>query len=71
MLGSLVANLDRLNALAAQEDLALAELVEAVAPAPVVSLPLTSEPIHDVEGLTRLAALLSEQRDAGRGPEHW
>jgi anion-transporting ArsA/GET3 family ATPase len=70
-LGALAANLIRLNELAATEDLALAELVDAVAPAPVVSLPLTSEPIHDVEGLTRLAGLLGEQRDAGRGPEHW
>ena len=70
-LGALATNLLRLNDLARQEDLALHELVEAVAPAPVVSLPLTSEPIHDVAGLTRLAALLSQQRDADQGPEHW
>ena len=50
---------------------ATALLVGAVAPAPVVSLPLTAEPIHDVAGLTRLATLLSEQRDAGQSPEHW
>ena len=70
-LGALVANLERLNDLACQEDLALGDLVGAVAPAPVVSLPLTAEPIHDVAGLTRLATLLSEQRDAGQSPEHW
>jgi hypothetical protein len=41
-----------------------------VAPAPVVSLPMTSEPIHDLEGLGRLAELLAAQRDEGE-PAHW
>ena len=67
----MVGNLRRLNAIASAEDLAVRELVKAVAPVPVVSLPLTSEPIHDVEGLTRLAALLGTQRDAGHRPVHW
>ena len=70
-LGEMVGNLRRLNAIASAEDLAVRELVEAVAPVPVVSLPLTSEPIHDIEGLTRLAALLGTQRDAGHSPVHW
>jgi len=70
-LGRLVANLRRLDAIAEAEGLALHDLAAAVAPAPVVSLPLTSEPIHDVEGLARLAALLGAQRDAGQSPAHW
>ena len=70
-LGVMVANLERLNRTAALEAAALDDFIEAVAPAPVVSLPLTPEPIHDVGGLTSLARLLGDQRDGDGRPSHW
>ena len=57
-LGVLVATLVRLDEVAAAEEAAIAELEEAIAPAPVARIPLTSDEIHDVSGLRRLGAQL-------------
>jgi anion-transporting ArsA/GET3 family ATPase len=53
-LGELVENLERLDTIAANEELALSGLVAAVAPAPVATVPLSNDDIHDLAGLSRL-----------------
>jgi anion-transporting ArsA/GET3 family ATPase len=59
-LGALTANLVALEQVAASEQTALGELREAAAPAPLASIPLRSDEIHDVAGLRRLARHLEE-----------
>ena len=58
-LGALVDNLVRLNAEAAAEHEALADLAEAVRPAPVAAVPLTAHAIHDLAGLVTLGEQLT------------
>jgi anion-transporting ArsA/GET3 family ATPase len=60
-LGALVANLVELEGVALDERRSLSALVRALAPAPVASLPLSDDEIHDLAGLTRLGNLLSEE----------
>jgi anion-transporting ArsA/GET3 family ATPase len=57
-LDELVENHDRLRQVAAEERQAVASLVEQVAPAPVVRVPLLDSDVHDVEGLASVADLL-------------
>jgi anion-transporting ArsA/GET3 family ATPase len=60
-LGALVANLESLRAVASTEQAALADLAASVAPAPLATIPLRSDEIHDVAGLRRLAAHLEDR----------
>jgi anion-transporting ArsA/GET3 family ATPase len=55
-LAPLRANLAELTALAAAEDRHVAPLVERVAPAPSVRVPLLATDVHDLEGLDALAS---------------
>ena len=57
-LGVLVSNLLELEEIGAQERRSLAGLAVALAPAPVASLPLSDEEIHDLDGLSRLGRRL-------------
>ncbi len=57
-LGTLVRTAEGYAAAAAREDDALADLVAAVAPAPVVRVPLLAGDVHDVTGLVELGGLL-------------
>ena len=57
-LGALVSNLLELEEIATQERRSLDELVAALAPAPVASLPLSDEELHDLDGLSRLGRRL-------------
>ena len=57
-LGGLYRNLADFQLVASREEEHLAGLARAVAPAPVVRVPFLSTDVHDVEGLTRLAALM-------------
>jgi len=54
-LAALVANLARLEELAAREEAAYAALVERVAPAPVGRVPLLGTDVHDLDGLAVVA----------------
>lgn len=55
-LGGLYRNLADFQLVASREEEHLAGLAEAVAPAPVVRVPFLSTDVHDVAGLTELAA---------------
>ena len=55
-LGGLYRNLADFQLVASREDEHLAGLAEAVAPAPVVRVPFLSTDVHDLDGLTALAA---------------
>ena len=57
-LGGLYRNLAEFQLVASREEEHLAGLATAVAPAPVVRVPFLSTDVHDIEGLTRLAALM-------------
>jgi len=57
-LGELASCWSSLRGIADSEDEAMAGLIEAVAPAPVASIPLQDDDIHDLEGLSRLGRLL-------------
>ena len=46
---------------ALDERRSLSALVSALAPAPVASLPLSDDEIHDLAGLTRLGSMLSDE----------
>ena len=62
-LGALVENLERAEQLASLDLGALRDLDRAVAPAPVCTLPLTSEELHDVEGLRNLGRHLNDDAE--------
>ena len=57
-LGGLYANLADFQLVASREEHHLAGLASAVAPAPVVRVPFLSTDVHDIAGLTALAALM-------------
>ena len=57
-LGGLYRNLADFQLIAAREEQHLAGLAGAVAPAPVVRVPMLSTDVHDIDGLTALAALM-------------
>jgi anion-transporting ArsA/GET3 family ATPase len=65
-LGALVANLERIERIARHEQDALITLRSAVAPAPLATIPLTSDEIHDVAGLRRLAGHLDDDTEQPR-----
>jgi len=54
-LASIVDNLHQLEAVAAREEAAFAELVERVAPSPVGKVPLLGSDVHDLPGLGAVA----------------
>jgi anion-transporting ArsA/GET3 family ATPase len=56
--GGLYRNLADFQLIAAREEHHLAGLASAVAPAPVVRVPMLSTDVHDIAGLTDLAALM-------------
>ena len=57
-LGGLYRNLADFQLVASREEDHLAGLASAVAPAPVVRVPFLSTDVHDIDGLTELAALM-------------
>jgi anion-transporting ArsA/GET3 family ATPase len=57
-LGGLYRNLADFQLVASREEHHLAGLASAVAPAPVVRVPLLPTDVHDIDGLTDLAALM-------------
>jgi anion-transporting ArsA/GET3 family ATPase len=57
-LGGLYRNLADFQLVASREEHHLSGLAQAVAPAPVVRVPFLSTDVHDVDGLTALAALM-------------
>jgi anion-transporting ArsA/GET3 family ATPase len=57
-LGGLYRNLADFQLVASREEHHLAGLASAVAPAPVVRVPFLSTDVHDIDGLTDLAALM-------------
>jgi anion-transporting ArsA/GET3 family ATPase len=57
-LGGLYANLADFQLVASREEDHLAGLANVVAPAPVVRVPFLSTDVHDIAGLTALAALM-------------
>jgi anion-transporting ArsA/GET3 family ATPase len=57
-LGGLYRNLADFQLVASREEEHLAGLASVVAPAPVVRVPFLSTDVHDVDGLTALAALM-------------
>jgi len=63
-LAGLVENLQRLNAIAANEETTYAELASTVHPAPVGRVPLLSTDVHDVTGLGLVADRLFATRPA-------
>jgi len=66
-LGVLVTNLERSEQLASLDLGAMTALAEAVAPAPVTTLPMTSDELHDVEGLRRLGLHLNDDDPSAPG----
>ncbi len=67
-LGALVRTVEGYAAAGAREDDALDELVAAVAPAPVVRVPLLAGDVHDVAGLAELGSLLYTAANEGGRP---
>jgi len=57
-LGGLYRNLGEFQLVSSREEENLSGLADAVAPAPVVRVPFMSTDVHDLEGLTGLAALM-------------
>jgi anion-transporting ArsA/GET3 family ATPase len=68
-LGALVANLEQLQVLERREEALLVELARAVAPAPLVRIPLSLDDVHDLAGLEALGQHLGAHERSGGSTE--